>query len=90
MKKGQGSSIIILDRYTMKKVASFQTVNEASAYLAIPASSIYVSICQRISIYECFFLYEKDMQKFKPSQRVFRRVRGVKVSEKLEQLRSMI
>lgn len=88
MKKGK--SVVVLDRYSKKELARYASVNEASEALDIPTGSIYSSICMRISNYECFFVYERDLQDFKPRPRVFRRVRNVKVSEKVEALRASI
>ena len=88
MKKGK--SVVVLDRYSKKELARYASVNEAAGGLNISPSSIYSAICMRIAIYDCYFVYERDLQEFNPRPRVFRRVRNVKVSEKVEALRASI
>ena len=84
----KGKPIIILDRYTMVQIARYPSVKVAAKDLKIPANSIYQSICFRVSTYESYFIYEDEFLKWSPSEQVFRKVRGLKISQKLEELRN--
>ena len=84
----KGKPIIIIDRYTMVQIARYPSVKEAAKDLEIPANSIYQSLCFRVPIYESYFIYEDEFLKWTPSEQVFRKVRGLKISQKLEELRN--
>lgn len=84
----KGKPIIILDRYTMVQIARYPSVKVAAKDLKIPASSIYQSICFRVPVYESYFIYEDEFLKWSPSEQMFRKVRGLKISQKLEELRN--
>lgn len=83
----KGKPIIILDRYTMVQIARYPSVKVAAKDLKIPANSIYQSICFRVPTYESYFIYEDEFFKWTPSEQMFRKVRGLKISQKLEELR---
>ena len=84
----KGRAIVILDRYTMVQIARYPSVREASQDLSIPQNSIYASLWGGIPVYESYFVYEDEMNRWMPSWKVFFRVRGLKVSERLEELRN--
>jgi len=86
----KGKSVVVLDCYSMKVMAEYPSVRHTSEALDIPAPSIYSSICHRTACRESFFVYKRNFQDFKPAPRAFRRVNGIKVSDKLEALRSNI
>lgn len=83
----KGKPIIILDRYTMALIAKYPSVKEAAKELDIPANTIYQCLCFRVPSYESYFIYEDEYNKWFPAERKFRKVRGLKVSKKLEELR---
>lgn len=83
----KGKPIIIIDRYTMVQIAKYPSVKEAAMDLNIPSGTIYVCLIQRVPSYDCYWIYENEFSKWYPSEGVFRRVRGLKVSKKLEELR---
>lgn len=86
----QGKTVVVLDSFTKKIMAEYPSVSHTSEALDIPASSIYSSICHRTACRNCYFVYKRNLQDFKPAPRAFRRVNGIKVSDKLEALRSNI
>lgn len=86
----KGTPIIIIDRYTMKQIARYPSVREASDDLSISTNTIYQSLCCRVPVYESYFVYADEYGKWRPAERMFMRVRGLKRSEKLEELRSKI
>lgn len=83
----KGKPIIIIDRYTMVQIARYPSVKEAARDLEIPVNTIYQSLCFRVPSYESYFVYENEFCKWRPSERAFMKVRGLKVSKKLEDLR---
>ena len=83
----KGKPIIIIDRYTMVQIAKYPSVKEAAKDLEIPSSSIYQSLCFRIPVYESYFIYDEEYNKWFPAERAYRKVRGLKISKKLEELR---
>lgn len=83
----KGKTIIILDRYTMVQIAKYPSVKEAAKELDIPANTIYHCLCFRVPSFESYFIYEHEFSKWFPAERQFRRVRGLKVSKRLEELR---
>ena len=84
----KGRSIIVLDRYTLIQIARFSSVKEAARELEIPENSIYMSIWQKTAVYDSYFVYEKDSTTWRPTATVYRRVNGIKVSRRLEELRN--
>lgn len=79
--------IVIIDRYTFKKIAEYPSVKEASKDLSIPKNTIYQCLIGRIPSYDSYFIYRHEYDRWKPASRAWMRVNGVKVSEKLEELR---
>ena len=71
----------------MGQIARYPSVREASDDLSIPRNSIYASLCGRIPCYDSYFIYENEFIKWRPAEQSFKRVRGIKVSQKLEELR---
>ncbi len=86
----KGKPIIILDRYTMVQIARYPSVKEAARDLEISKNSIYQSLCFRVPSYESYFIYEHEFSKWFPAERIFIKVRGLKVSKKLEELRKQV
>ena len=89
MKKGTGKDVIVaIDRYTMQEVGRWPTVNEAARLLDICSNTIYVALAKRRPVYECYWVYARDLiTTWRPAHACFNRVRGTKVSEKLEALK---
>ena len=83
----KGKPIVVIDRYTRAVIARYPSVKEAAEDLSIPAGSIYVSISSRTACYEAYFVYEKEMGRWRPHAGAWMRVNGLKVSRRLEELR---
>lgn len=83
----KGKPIIVIDRYTRAVIARYPPVKEAAKDLSIPPNTIYQSLCVGISCYEAYFIYENEFGNWAPSETAFIRVRGMKISKKLEELR---
>lgn len=79
-------AVSVIDAYTMKVAASWPSVKLAAQELEIPESTIYQSICLRHRVYEAYFCYDCDLAKFKPAERVFHKVNGLKNSKRLTEL----
>ena len=87
MKKGTGKDrVVVLDRYTMKEVTRFENVLAAVSELDVSLSSIYVAICKKAALYDCYWVYERDLPAFVPRKEHFKRVKGVRIPEKLKNL----
>lgn len=71
----------------MVQIARYPSAKEASSDLSIPLGSIYDSLCSRIPCYDSYFIYENEFIKWRPAEQSYKRVRGIKVSQKLEELR---
>ena len=71
----------------MAVIATYPSVKEASRDLGIPQNTIYQSLCFRVPSYESYFIYKEELRRWKPANRIYMRVRGLKVSQRLEELR---
>ena len=82
-----GRPIVIIDRYTFKPLAEYPSVKEAAKDLSIPESTIYQCIQKKAPSYDSYFMYKYQADKWTPAPRIWMRVNGIKVCEKLEELR---
>lgn len=80
-------TVVVIDVATKREITRYPSVAEASRDLGIPICTIYSAISVRTAAYECYFVYSRCLDGFLPRKHAFRRVRGLKVSERLEQLR---
>lgn len=83
----KGMPVVVIDRYTMKRIARYQSVREAADDLSIPANTIYQCLSSRVASYDAYFAYEHELPGWKPSKRSWMRVNGLKVSARLEELK---
>lgn len=85
MRKGE-NAVVIINRLTMEQVDRFDTVSMAAKSLGVKAMSIYRSLCGRIPVYDCYWVYEKNLPYWIPKHTCFKRLKGIKVPEKLQVL----
>ena len=91
MKTGEGKDrVVVLDRYTMKEVARFDSTQIASRELDIKATTIRRAIASHSAAYECYWVYEKELPNWTPKKVYFARVHGIKQSPKLQELLNKI
>ena len=82
--------IVIIDRYTRAVIARYPSVKEAARDLAIPSNTIYQCLCARVASYDSYCIYENEIGRWSPAEMTYMRVNGLKVSERLEELRKRI
>lgn len=88
MRKGSGKdAVVVLDGYSMREIVRYPSVVRASEDLNIKPDTIRSALCHRTLVYECYFVYLRSLEGWKPAQRSWRRIRGNKESEKLNKLR---
>ena len=87
MKKGKGKgAVVVLDRWTKRKIARYPSVAKAAEDLGISPSSIYVAICFRQVAHECYWVYENKLPDWQPAVRRHVKTRGTKCPDKLKAL----
>ena len=91
MKTGEGKDrVVILDRYTLKEVARFDSTPIASKELGIKATTIRRAIASHCAAYDCYWVYERELPNWTPKRVCFIRANGVKQSPKLQELLNQI
>ena len=87
MKKGSGKDkLVVIDSYTMEELARFSTVKDAAEKLGVNANSVYVGIHTKKPVYECYWVYAKNMKNWKPAPLCHRKTKGTKVPPELQKL----
>lgn len=83
----KGRPIVIIDRYTWAEIARYPSVKAAAKDLAIPFNTIYQCLFSKVPSYDAYFIYEDEFDHWVPVRTAFKRVRGLKISTRLEELR---
>ena len=87
MQKGESKdAVVILNRYTLEKVARYPGAVAAAEDLGLKVQSIRRAICGHVCVYDCYWVYEKELPSWMPRKMCFKRVNGNKSSEKLRRL----
>ena len=87
MTKGTGKdTIVILDMWTMTDVARYPSAVQAAEDLDVNINSIRASVRSRKPAYGCYWVYAKSLNPFTPATTCWRKVRGIRHSEKLDKL----
>lgn len=87
MKKGYSKDVVVLlDGYSLEEKARFSSATEAAEKLKIPLRTIYASLSRNILVYECYFVYSRNLKNFRPKHQGWRRVRGIKSSDELKRI----
>ena len=87
MRKGSGKdALVVIDSYTKKEIARFDSIVEAVETLGVRQNTIYVSIHNRKPAYECYWVYAKDLPKWQPAPLCHRKTKGTVVPDALKKL----
>lgn len=87
MRKGCGRPVVVLDKYTRKEIARYDTIQQAATDLGIPEQSVRVALSLKTATRECYFVYEEKLDSWEPAKRWWRRVRGIKESPRVMELK---
>lgn len=87
MKKGSSKDVVVLlDSYTMEEKARFYSATEAAEKLKLSVNTIYGALSRNMPVYDCYFVYSRNLKNFHPEHRGWRRVRGIKSSDELKRI----
>ena len=88
MKKGESitGDILVISQYNMVIIARYPSVMEASKALDVPEGSIRNGLSTRKARHECYWVYASQLNDWKPASTIFRKVKGLKTSEKIKRL----
>lgn len=87
MHKGQSKdAVVVIDRLTMREVARYQGVEAAAADLELKSMTIRRAIHGHIAVYDCYWVYANDLSDWMPKITCWKRLKGLKGSEKLRKL----
>ena len=75
--------IVVLDSYTMEEKARFSSVNEIIEKLGVKKRTIYGALSRNNAAYDCYWVYAKKLSSFKPKKIAYRRTKGIKILEQL-------
>ena len=84
--KEEAKRVVCLERFSMKEVARYASAPCAAKELGLNTSTLYQAIIRRLPAYDCYWVYEEELDRFRPTHTIWRRVRGIKIPKKLQAL----
>jgi predicted DNA-binding protein YlxM (UPF0122 family) len=75
--------IVVLDSYTMEEKARFSSVNEIIEKFGVNRKTVYGALSRCEAAYDCYWVYAKKLSVFKPKKIAYRRTKGIKILEQL-------
>ena len=79
-------TVVVLERFTLEEVVRYPSTTIAERELGIKAATIRRAIHGHLPVYDCYWVYEKELPTWTPRKTYFVRVNGNKVSPKLSEL----